>query len=204
MFGPKAPIKTGLIHRPERLPPKQSKISIPARRAIYSQISSVHDLAFNTSTAPLNAAPGKYLSIHVGPELYGIPVLRIREIIRLPKIRPIPEMPARSITKPILSIASALSAGAGQTASAAGQVSAASQSRTWETSDPRPMVELVSVPKRFRPVVSLRVRKTAGPHFAPPPRILISSTHRPRREPMRHFLGMPTAIPDQLIPAPSP
>jgi len=36
---------------------------------------------------------GKYLTFQVGNENYGIPVLRTREIIRLPKITPVPQMP---------------------------------------------------------------------------------------------------------------
>jgi purine-binding chemotaxis protein CheW len=41
-----------------------------------------------------NKHAGKYLTFQVGDENYGIPVLRTREIIRLPKITPVPQMPA--------------------------------------------------------------------------------------------------------------
>ena len=47
-----------------------------------------------TSTATVPGLAGKYLTFQVGDENYGIPVLRTREIIRLPKITPVPQMPA--------------------------------------------------------------------------------------------------------------
>jgi purine-binding chemotaxis protein CheW len=40
------------------------------------------------------AAAGKYLTFLLGHESYGIEVLRIREIIRLTDITPVPQMPA--------------------------------------------------------------------------------------------------------------
>jgi len=40
------------------------------------------------------ASPGKYLTVGLGEELYGISVLKVREIIRLHKITPVPQMPA--------------------------------------------------------------------------------------------------------------
>jgi len=40
------------------------------------------------------SAAGKYLTFHLGPESYGVPVLKIREIIRLVPITPVPQMPA--------------------------------------------------------------------------------------------------------------
>lgn len=40
------------------------------------------------------AAPGKYLTVALGPENYGIPVLKVREIIRMQKITPVPSMPS--------------------------------------------------------------------------------------------------------------
>lgn len=46
----------------------------------------------STSLAPAGLA-GKYLTIGLGAEAYGIPVLRVREIIRLQKITPVPQMP---------------------------------------------------------------------------------------------------------------
>ena len=46
----------------------------------------------NPSSAPATLA-GKYLTIGLGAEAYGIPVLRVREIIRLQKITPVPQMP---------------------------------------------------------------------------------------------------------------
>ena len=46
----------------------------------------------STSVAPSHLA-GKYLTIGLGAEAYGIPVLRVREIIRLQKITAVPQMP---------------------------------------------------------------------------------------------------------------
>ena len=43
---------------------------------------------------PAIAAPGKYLTVVLDHESYGIPVLKVREIIRLQKITSIPQMPA--------------------------------------------------------------------------------------------------------------
>jgi purine-binding chemotaxis protein CheW len=43
--------------------------------------------------APVSAA-GKYLTIALDQEIYGIAVLKVREIIRLQKITPVPQMPA--------------------------------------------------------------------------------------------------------------
>lgn len=39
------------------------------------------------------ATPGKYLTVGLGAEAYGIPVLRVREIIRMQKITAVPQMP---------------------------------------------------------------------------------------------------------------
>lgn len=40
------------------------------------------------------AAAGKYLTVVLANEAYGIAVLKVREIIRLQKITPVPQMPA--------------------------------------------------------------------------------------------------------------
>jgi purine-binding chemotaxis protein CheW len=50
----------------------------------------------NTAIAPEQTASlaGKYLSFMLLRESYGIPVLKVREIIRLVDITPIPQMPA--------------------------------------------------------------------------------------------------------------
>ena len=37
---------------------------------------------------------GKYLTIALGDESYGIAILKVREIIRMQKITPVPQMPA--------------------------------------------------------------------------------------------------------------
>src|SRR5271165_5495325 len=47
-----------------------------------------------TTASALQAQAGKYLSFNLGQESYGIPVLKVREIIRLINITPIPQMPA--------------------------------------------------------------------------------------------------------------
>jgi purine-binding chemotaxis protein CheW len=47
----------------------------------------------NNTSAPL-AAAGKYLTFRLKNESYGIVVLKIREIIRLQTITPVPQMPS--------------------------------------------------------------------------------------------------------------
>lgn len=42
----------------------------------------------------LAARPGRYLTFTLGHESYGLPVLSVREIIRLCPITPVPQMPA--------------------------------------------------------------------------------------------------------------
>ncbi len=48
------------------------------------------------SSSPLTVAakPGRYLTFQLGRESYGLPVLGVREIIRLCPITPVPRMPA--------------------------------------------------------------------------------------------------------------
>lgn len=46
-----------------------------------------------TSTGPAIAAPGKYLTFTLGQESYGVPVMAVREIIRLCPITPVATMP---------------------------------------------------------------------------------------------------------------
>jgi purine-binding chemotaxis protein CheW len=50
----------------------------------------------NTTIAPdqTSALAGKYLTFTLNSESYAIPVLKVREIIRLVSITPIPQMPA--------------------------------------------------------------------------------------------------------------
>ena len=43
---------------------------------------------------PVAAKPGRYLTFKLGRESYGLPVLGVREIIRLCPITPVPKMPA--------------------------------------------------------------------------------------------------------------
>ena len=45
------------------------------------------------SASPLAAQPGKYLTFTLGDESYGVPVLAVREIIRLCAITPVASMP---------------------------------------------------------------------------------------------------------------
>ncbi|MGB8853012.1 MAG: chemotaxis protein CheW [Pirellulales bacterium] len=52
----------------------------------------------NTSTSgqpagPVTAQPGKYLTFTLGRETYGVPVMVVREIIRLCPITPVASMP---------------------------------------------------------------------------------------------------------------
>jgi hypothetical protein len=44
-------------------------------------------------SASISAQPGKYLVVTLGHESYGIPVLKVREIIRLCPITPVANMP---------------------------------------------------------------------------------------------------------------
>ena len=46
-----------------------------------------------TKTADLNLLAGKYLTVVLETEAYGLNVLKIREIIRLQKITPVPQLP---------------------------------------------------------------------------------------------------------------
>lgn len=46
-----------------------------------------------TTAVPISAQAGKYLTVVLADEAYGLSVLRIREIIRLQKITPVPQMP---------------------------------------------------------------------------------------------------------------
>src|SRR3954470_21803863 len=51
----------------------------------------------STATAPTLAnlsLAGKYLTVALDNEAYGIAVLKVREIIRMQKITPVPQMPA--------------------------------------------------------------------------------------------------------------
>src|SRR5512136_3061267 len=49
----------------------------------------------DSSSPPTVAAkPGRYLTFKLGQESYGLPVLGVREIIRLCPITPVPKMPA--------------------------------------------------------------------------------------------------------------
>ena len=46
-----------------------------------------------TTNKRSNAAVGKYLTFTLGRESYGIPVLKVREIIKLVPITAVPQMP---------------------------------------------------------------------------------------------------------------
>jgi purine-binding chemotaxis protein CheW len=46
-----------------------------------------------TTTAVANKQAGKYLTVVLDNEAYGLNVLKIREIIRMQKITPVPQMP---------------------------------------------------------------------------------------------------------------
>jgi len=47
-----------------------------------------------TATASATKLAGKYLTVVLENEAYGIAVLKVREIIRMQKITPVPQMPA--------------------------------------------------------------------------------------------------------------
>lgn len=47
----------------------------------------------STATVPLARMAGKYLVVLLAGEAYGIAVLNVREIIRLQKVTPIPQLP---------------------------------------------------------------------------------------------------------------
>jgi len=47
-----------------------------------------------TPSLPTGLKPGRYLTFRLGRESYGLPVLGVREIIRLCPITPVPRMPA--------------------------------------------------------------------------------------------------------------
>jgi purine-binding chemotaxis protein CheW len=47
----------------------------------------------STATAPTVSLAGKYLTVVLENEAYGIAVLKVREIIRMQKITPVPQMP---------------------------------------------------------------------------------------------------------------
>ncbi len=56
---------------------------------------SLHELMNPDSPIPgVAAKPGRYLTFRLGRESYGLPVLGVREIIRLSAITPVPRMPA--------------------------------------------------------------------------------------------------------------
>lgn len=47
-----------------------------------------------TATLPIHTLAGKYLTVNLAGESYGLAILKVREIIRLPKITPVPQLPA--------------------------------------------------------------------------------------------------------------
>ena len=47
----------------------------------------------STTLAPATALAGRYLTVQLAGEAYGIAVLKVREIIRLQKITPLPRLP---------------------------------------------------------------------------------------------------------------
>lgn len=50
--------------------------------------------SMSTTATPCRATAGKYLTIVLDNEAYGIAVLKVREIIRMQKITPVPQLPA--------------------------------------------------------------------------------------------------------------
>ncbi|MBI5381020.1 MAG: purine-binding chemotaxis protein CheW [Opitutae bacterium] len=51
-------------------------------------------MSTSTATATTAKAASKYLTVSLENESYGIAVLKVREIIRLQKITPVPQMPS--------------------------------------------------------------------------------------------------------------
>jgi purine-binding chemotaxis protein CheW len=49
--------------------------------------------SISNPVSKLGAKPGKYLTVQLHGEYYGIPILSVREIIRVPRITPVPQMP---------------------------------------------------------------------------------------------------------------
>lgn len=45
------------------------------------------------SAAPAASHAGRYLTVGLAGEAYGLPVLQVREIIRLPRVTPVPQLP---------------------------------------------------------------------------------------------------------------
>lgn len=52
------------------------------------------NVAALSKSANATAAGGKYLNFHLGNEAYSLPILQVREIIRLSPVTPVPRMPA--------------------------------------------------------------------------------------------------------------
>src|ERR1044072_2642892 len=52
------------------------------------------DISTNTTPTVTSSLAGKYLTVVLENEAYGIGVLKVREIIRMQKITPVPQMPA--------------------------------------------------------------------------------------------------------------
>jgi purine-binding chemotaxis protein CheW len=48
----------------------------------------------SSSATPQNSLAGKYLTVALASESYGLTVTRVREIIRVPKITVVPQLPA--------------------------------------------------------------------------------------------------------------
>jgi purine-binding chemotaxis protein CheW len=55
---------------------------------------SADNVIMNTDLKVMNRLSGKYLTFNLQSESYGIDVLKVREIIRLTTITPVPQMPA--------------------------------------------------------------------------------------------------------------
>ena len=50
-------------------------------------------MTVSSNAANVPAAGGKYLNFHLGDEAYSLPILQVREIIRLSPVTPVPRMP---------------------------------------------------------------------------------------------------------------
>ncbi len=68
---------------------------MPDKQELGTRQKRLHTMAADTTSPRKSAAkPGRYLTFKLGRESYGLPVLGVREIIRLCPITPVPKMPA--------------------------------------------------------------------------------------------------------------
>ena len=77
--------------------PLGNRLAPVVEQALRTQIELEIVMAMTTLTAdsaPIQSLAGKFLTFTLGNELYGVPVLKVREIIRMVDITVVPQMPA--------------------------------------------------------------------------------------------------------------